>query len=431
LSHQDCVPLSEDPLAAIPGWDGEMLPITFDLAQGTGRLREEILSTLKETKDVNITVEQISQKLSVEKSTLLSSVQEVEQHVKHGAPLPTDKRIVIERYDRFLVFHACFGESVNRTLGCIFDAILSDRETITGWWTDGYRILIETPRKLRRQEVEKLRAALFDLTNEEVEDAFQNYLEMKFPFSNRMKFVAARFGALRRGKTMSYENLSKLPTWFGNTPIYDETLREAKTEKVDLERVKEIIDLVRRGKIEVRTITTLEGPTPLAFHILAKFSDVAELMAPKQVLLGNIDQMRMAIEARTTKLLCMSCGEWTDENKVRHLDEHPKCGVCKSRLLATLRFNQDTDHLRTVLKKRLEDQELTDEELKELTNARRTADLVLSYGKKAIVAMKIRGVGPETAFRILGKMHTKEQEFYMDLLKAKIHYLRTREYWND
>jgi hypothetical protein len=26
-------------------------------------------------------------------------------------------------------------------------------------------------------------------------------------------------------------------------------------------------------------------------------------------------------------------------------------------------------------------------------------------------------------------MHVKEEQFYMDLLKAKIQYLKTREYW--
>jgi ATP-dependent Lhr-like helicase len=83
------------------------------------------------------------------------------------------------------------------------------------------------------------------------------------------------------------------------------------------------------------------------------------------------------------------------------------------------------------LKKRREAREFSEEDLKELTNARRTADLVLSYGKKAIVALEVKGVGPETAFRILGKMHPKEDEFYMDLLKAKIQYLRTREYWEN
>jgi len=28
-------------------------------------------------------------------------------------------------------------------------------------------------------------------------------------------------------------------------------------------------------------------------------------------------------------------------------------------------------------------------------------------------------------------MHPSEEEFYMDLLKAKIQYLRTREFWED
>jgi ATP-dependent Lhr-like helicase len=45
--------------------------------------------------------------------------------------------------------------------------------------------------------------------------------------------------------------------------------------------------------------------------------------------------------------------------------------------------------------------------------------------------LEVRGVGPETAFRILGKMHPKEDDFYLDLLKAKIQYLRTREFWED
>jgi ATP-dependent Lhr-like helicase len=57
--------------------------------------------------------------------------------------------------------------------------------------------------------------------------------------------------------------------------------------------------------------------------------------------------------------------------------------------------------------------------------------LILSYGKQAVRALEVKGVGPETASRILGKMHPNENEFYMDLLKAKIQYLWTREFWDD
>ena len=74
------------------------------------------------------------------------------------------------------------------------------------------------------------------------------------------------------------------------------------------------------------------------------------------------------------------------------------------------------------LKRRNEGKELTPEELKELSQARRKADLILSYGKEAVRALQVKGVGPETASRILGKMHPEEDKFYMDLLKAKIQF---------
>ncbi|MDH5460419.1 MAG: hypothetical protein OEW71_05245, partial [Candidatus Bathyarchaeota archaeon] len=238
-------------------------------------------------------------------------------------------------------------------------------------------------------------------------------------------------GAFPRGRTMGPRRLSQLPEQFKKTPIYDETLREAMLEKVDIEKVKEIMKGVKNGKVKVSAIHRLEKPTPLAYHILTKYSDISELMAPERVLLSNLEKMKRAIEARTATLLCMQCGEWTAEKKIRSLSEQPACEKCESKLLALLYPSQDANRLRELLKKRREAKEFSEEELKELTNARRTADLILSYGKKAVIALEVKGVGPETAFRILGKMHPKEDEFYMDLLKAKIQYLRTREYWEN
>jgi len=422
---------SEDPLAAIPGWDGEMLPVPFELAQQTGRMREEIKKAIEETSDSNVAAEKLSKKLTIDKNTLIEAVKEIAEHIKENAPLPTHEHILIEAFDKYLIIHACFGEIVNYTLGGIFDAILSDKEFIVGWWNDGYRILIEMPRRLQQNETEKIASTLFKSTDEEVEKAFNDYLQAKFPFSYKMKFVAERFGVLPRGKTMGPERQNRLPAQFRETPIYDETLREAMMEKVNVKKVKQIMYAVKEGKIKVSTLHRLEKPTPLAYHILAKYADFSELMAPERVLLSNIDKMKKAIEAKNATLMCMKCGEWTKETRIRNLPEQPECEKCHAKLLALTYFGQDMTRLREILKKRQEKKELTPEELKDLVHARRTADLILSYGKNAIIALKVKGVGPETAFRILGKMHTNEDEFYMDLLKAKIQYLRTREYWEN
>jgi ATP-dependent helicase Lhr and Lhr-like helicase len=420
---------AEDPFAAIPGWDGEILPAPFGLAQQTGAEREKIGALLKQGKTPEQTAEALSAELKTDKITLLETAREIDEHLKDGAPLPTQNRVVLEAFDRYLVVHACFGEVVNRTLGGIFDSVLSEREIITGWWADGYRILLEAPRKFSRQEVEELPSVLFHLTDEDVDKEFQKYVKAKFPFASKMKAVAERFGALPRGKTMSPERQAKLRASFEDTPIYDETLREAMLEKADLAKTKQVMHDVQAGKIKVDTLIREEKPTPLAYHILAQYADISELMAPERTILSNIDKMKNSIEARTATLLCMNCGTWTTQIRVRELPEEPHCGNCQSRLLSLLYFSQDAEKLKRDLQKRREGKELNPDELKELTVARRKADLILSYGKQAVRALEVKGVGPETASRIMGKMHPNEDDFYMDLLKAKIQYLRTREFW--
>ncbi|MFB0513964.1 MAG: hypothetical protein ACETVQ_00145, partial [Candidatus Bathyarchaeia archaeon] len=422
---------SEDPFAAIPGWDGEILPVPFTLAQEVGKLRQKIAEELKHERNHELLAGKLAKELSTDKSTLLKPVEEIHEQLQQGAPVPTHNRILIEVFDKHVIIHACFGEIVNRTLGCIFDVVLSDRELITGWWNDGYRILVEMPRKAESRDLEKLQAMLFGLTSKEVDKAFDEYLKARFPFSYKMKFVAERFGALPRGKTMGPERLAQLPTRFEKTPIYEETLREAMLEKVDIPTVKRIMREVKRGKTKVSTLFRLEKPTPLAYHILAKYAEIPELMAPERVLLSNIERMKRAIMARKVSLLCLSCGNPMEEKRVRELPERLVCEKCGAGLLARLRLGQDPKMVQDILKRRLDGKELTPEELEQLTHARRTADLILSYGKKALIAFQVRGIGPETAFRILGKMHPDEDEFYMDLLKAKIQYLRTRPYWED
>jgi len=330
-----------------------------------------------------------------------------------------------------MIIHSCFGEVVNKTLGSIFDAILSDHELITGWWNDGYRILIEMPRKIRNPDLERAVKLLFKLSDEDVDKAFTEYLQARFPFAYRMKFVAERFGALPRGRTMGGKRLGQLPVHFKGTPVYEETLREAMQEKIDLDSAKQIMASTKDRSLRVETTFRPDEPTPIAYHILSTYSDIPELMAPRHVVLSNIERMKRSIRSRKIRLLCLSCADWMTGTRVRNLQERPVCESCGSGLLTVLRRGDDAENLKSLTKRRLKGEKLSKDEVRELAYARRVADLVLSYGKLATVALQVRGVGPETASRILGKMHVEEDELYMDLLKAKIQFLRTRQYWDE
>lgn len=421
---------SEDQFAAIPGWDGEMLPVPFGLAIEVGKLRERISRELKRGSPRS-TAKKLAKKLSLGEEALRESIVEVDAYLRENIAVPTHKNILIEAFDKYMVVHACFGEVVNRTLGSIFDAILSDHELIVGWWNDGYRILIEAPRKVSTEMLEKASRLVFKLSPHEVDEAFADYVQARFPFSYRMKFVAERFGALPRGKTMDMDRMAELSSRFAKTPVYEETVREAMIEKVDIRTVKRIIKDVKSGEIKVSTLLRLEKPTPIAYHIFAKYSEVAELMAPEHVVLSNIERMKKSTLARKVRLLCLSCGHSVEDRRIRDLPDRPLCSTCGAGLLAKLMVKQDPAALRTLVKRRKEGEELTSEELDNLVYARRTADLILSYGRKAVIALQTKGVGPETAFRILGRMHPNEDYFYEDLLKAKIQYLRTKPFWKE
>jgi ATP-dependent Lhr-like helicase len=58
----------------------------------------------------------------------------------------------------------------------------------------------------------------------------------------------------------------------------------------------------------------------------------------------------------------------------------------------------------------------------------KNANLVLSHGKKAVVALAGRGVGPEGAVRILATL-TDGDAFYREILKAERNFVRTHRFW--
>lgn len=418
----------EDPTAAVPGWDGEMLLIPYDLAMMVGELRREIAGAL-DTAGPEVAIEHLSKGLTTQKYAVRRVVEEIQYMISQGVPIPSDNRILVEGYDRYIIVHACFGESVNRTLGYIFDQLLSSEVLIRNWWADGYRILVELTVDVDEACLEDLVKRALHVSPEDAEKAFWAYLARRFPFSYYAKFVAERFGAISRGLNMGAEKLAALIQRFTATPIYDETLREVLLEKADLQRAKEVLRMVEKGTVVVDTTLSSKEPTPLARRILNRFVETPEMMALETAGKDTVERMRNAILGSYIELFCLGCGRWELRLQVKDIPEHPRCQKCGSLLLAALA--RSGLFVKECVRKRLCELPLSEEEQKVLSKTRRNADLVMSYGKKAVMALLVYGVGPQTASRVLAKMHYQEEDFFKDLLKAKLQYVQTRPYWSD
>ena len=111
------------------------------------------------------------------------------------------------------------------------------------------------------------------------------------------------------------------------------------------------------------------------------------------------------------------------------MPERPECEKCGSRLLTALGWAAWT--VRDALAKRMRKIDVSDEERKLLTRAKQVADLVAVYGRRAVFANSVYGVGPTAASKILATMHDTDRELLNDLFEAKIKYITTRPYWNE
>jgi len=418
----------DDPLAAIPGWDGELLPIPYQLAQRTGSLRREI-SEMLDRSEPNDVVKALANNVPAERNARTAIVEEIFEHKKMGATVPDNKTILIEGYDRYIVIHACFGDNINRTLGYVFEEALARKNLIRFWWSDGTRILIELTMEVQQIDLKKTADELFSLSWETAKQLFLNRIEKQFPYPERIKNIAQRFGVLKRGQYLGHPNLCSLDSRFAGTPIYEEAMHEVLMEKIDLDRADEVIARVKNHELQMNFFIATEKPTPIAYHILYRHLDVPELISPDTVVKDNVQRMKLALGYKAVDLICFNCGRKENRILIKDIAEQPVCKNCSSGLLAVSSWSSQS--VVDVLSKKLARQEMNDAERDTLAKARRTADLVLSYGKKAVLAMSIYGVGPQTAAKILAKMHDDEESFYKDLLEAKLKFITTRPYWGN
>ena len=60
----------------------------------------------------------------------------------------------------------------------------------------------------------------------------------------------------------------------------------------------------------------------------------------------------------------------------------------------------------------------------------KNASLVKEHGQRAMLTLAGRGIGPDTADRVLSSFYDGEDEFLRDILSAELTYARTKRFWD-
>ncbi|ELY49364.1 DEAD/DEAH box helicase [Natronorubrum sulfidifaciens] len=408
----------EDPAGEVPSWTGQEIPVPAAVAGEVGEIRAVAEPQLSAGADAGAVSRDLVQRYPADEETLTRACEQLERHVAAEAPMPTADRLVLERRGRTLVLNAPFGHMVNETLGRVLSSLLGQQAgSSVGLETDPYRIELEVPSSVATSDVV---AVLEDTDPDHVEAIIELGLKRSDALAFRLAQVSAKFGALKRWQHSGSGRLSseRLLAALEDTPMYDEAIREVFHEDLDVDRASVVLERLQSDELE---LLTYRGRTPVGQG--GRSAGGKELLAPENADASVIETVKERLQNDRIILLCTHCKAWKATTKVRRVADQPECPECGSTRIASL--NPWADEVVQAVRA----EEKDDEQASMTERAYRSASLVQSHGKQAVIAMAARGVGPHNAARIINKLREDEAEFYRDILSKEREYARTQSFW--
>lgn len=327
----------EDPTGAIPSWVGEEIPIPCEVALEVGMIRR----IFEEKTMQGISFEQITQELSegypASKEVINHALSEAKEQLVKKLPLPTDKRVTIERWKEYIIIQCCFGHLVNRTLSRIIGYLLSEKYGIaTGVQQDPYRIILKT----EQATLQEVKSYLIDLAYRSLENlqftTVQAIIKTSM-FKRRFLHVAKKFGAVSKEADLSSISLTGLIESFKDTPVYQEAVKTTLQLDADVDRTKGLLKRLASGEIELSVIEEqIELLTPTARIGIKDLSWKSDLVPADRMgrLIIESTRARLLNEART--VVCTKCWSYAESMTVKTLANGftcPECGFSKIGLL--------------------------------------------------------------------------------------------------
>ena len=413
----------DDPTGAIPSWIGEEIPVPFQIAQEVAWIRGFVEEKIKCGLSAEETSALLSERYPVEKDTMLRAVAETVEQVNADLAVPTDKRVVLEDWEDFVIIHSNFGSLTNRALAQLLGEVLSDK---LGHGIvvqhDPYRIFVQTIGAANSAHILEVFGELHAMSEQAVKDTLTRSTIRTGLFKRRIIHVARRFGALKKWADFSSVSLQKLITSFENTPIYEEGLKEVFTKDLDVDGLVQVLRAIREGEVKLQVLETGGNATPVARVGIERVSMKTDLIPPKRMRAVLVESARARLLNETGTFVCTTCWDYLDMIQMKNLSDHPRCPRCGSLALGVLKV--DEEHALPLIEKKGEKLAKAEERLR--VDAVQTARLMTKYGKAAAVALSARRVRASDVAGVLEEAPKLDDRFYELVLEAERKALRTR-----
>jgi ATP-dependent Lhr-like helicase len=415
----------DDPTGAIPSWIGEEIPVPFEVSQEVGVIRGSVEERLKKKASPEEIAAELSEQYPADKDVILRMLAETVEHVNAGYPVPTDKRIIIEDWDEFVLIQVNFGSLTNRALAQLLGQLISEKIGYTAVVQhDPYRIFVQTMGTINADHVVNLFGDMQALSEQAVGDCLTTATVKTGLFKRRMIHVARRFGALKKWADFGSVSLQRLAKSFEETPIYQEALKEVFTKDLDLEKLVYVLGKMRRGEITVQRIETGGNVSPIARAGIERMSMKTDLIPPERMRAVLIESTKARLLNETNSFLCTNCWGYMEMVRAKDLPNRPKCPKCGSFAIGLLKVEEE----KALPITEKESTKLTKSEEKLHHQALQTAHLIEKYGKAAAVALCARRIQPSDVKAVLEKESKLNDRLYELILEAE-HKAMSKRFW--
>lgn len=397
-------------IGIIPSWIGEDIPVPYEVALQVGKLRRYAAEN-KELTQYPCTEE-----------TMKKFTAYIANQKNGGFIVPDDTTVTIDVEDKTMVLNTCFGTKVNETLGRLISAMLAQAigESI-GINSDAYRINLELPGRIPPERIKEI---LLTIQPDTLEYLLKTILQNSTYLRWQLVHVARKFGAIRKDFDYKTVGMKRLFGLFEQSLILEEALDKLLWERMDIDHTAEILKKLQSGEIAIH----IQGLSPIA---LTGFETIRGLMVPQRADRTILIALKKRLEEADVTMVCTNCHRSWNTFAGR-VSLQPTCSRCGAIKIAVIR-RYNKKFLPLLTKKHR-----TTEENKEVRRLHKNASLVLSYGKFAVLSLVGRGIGPDTAARILGrysklelsKSEELELKYLRDILHAELQYAKTRGFWD-
>ncbi len=405
-----------------PVWSGELPPVPSEIAREVGALRRVIreLATGEPNNELEqgIRLDRIGGHpethdigdYPLAPDALSKLMDKIVEHVDASNSLPDERTLDVETRRDAIIVHSCHGSRINETLAHFLQAMAS---TIQGQMgrvlVDPYRISLQVP-GLKATHV-------VDWLTETKPENLATILRVTIPNGRQLRWrlvqVCKVMGVLQSGVDPRKVNLHGIAQRYKGTPLMDEAMDKLFSERMDVEGTTDLLHAIQDGIVQVAQ----RAPGALGLSPRSE----RDMQLPDW---SNVE-VRRRLENRLMNervvMICLRCKTSSRFRVARYPSIDRSCGICQATMRAVAREGLGDELAKWV----------ASDEDNVRNRMMRNAEMVQNRGMDAILCLMARGVGEDTATRILRAYppETERDSLLKAIHEAEVQYARTRRFW--